>query len=474
MGEIRNEIKGGTFFGPVVQAGTIESLVLPPPTLVALAGLPPAPELFIGRDRLLSEVLEDVRPRKAPPRPPQGARGMPVWNWRTAVRTWEQHRTVVVLSGPPGAGKTALALCVGHEAQARRWYNHQLYLDLRTYEGASFKPDVTGALGALLRALGVPSESMGQTLQDRTTQYRSRMRELAQQGHPVLVVLDNVATHEQIEALLPPHPRNCTLVVGRQRLAGAGLTGARQRQVTVFDETEAVAFLQKTLSKARPDDERVRELADLRALAEVCGHLPLALDLAAAKLVADERMPVRTLVARLHGASGPLDLGSGSVAVRAAFDVSYARLSPAQARLFRLVALHPGAHFHGEEAGELAGLPHAETAERLESLANAHLIAESGRQHGRYRFHDLLRRYARERTEQEDTDSERREAVERLLRHYVGITEQADAWLRHRSGPEGGRRFDDRAAARRWLDAERPALVGAIRLAAASGFPAEA
>ncbi|GGS55809.1 tetratricopeptide repeat protein [Streptomyces cinerochromogenes] len=484
----RNEISGGVFFGPVVQAGSVESLVLPLPVVTALASLPPAPEAFVGRTRLLRDLLESVRPRKAPPRPPGRLRTSVGWEWQRQVRAWSDGRTVVLVTGPPGVGKTALALRVGQEAETRGWYRHQLYLDLRSHENASFRPDAFGALGALLRALGVRADSIGQTVQERSAQYRSRTRELARQGHPVLVVLDNAASREQVEMLLPPHPRNCTLVVGRRRLSGGGLTGARQHHVPVFDAEESVTFLQMALSRSRPGDERAADAAGLRSLAEICGHLALALDLVAAELVSQPHTSPAALLARLRTAAALLDLGSepepgadshagpgpesGTAPVRAALDLSYDRLTPGQARLFRLGALHPGAHFHTEQAAALVGATADETAERLRALAAAGLLAESGRQDNRYQYHDLLRAYARERTERQDSDADRREAVRRLLWHYTLTAAQADAALRDVGGADTTR-FTDRASARHWFDLERPALVGAVHLGAASGFPAE-
>ncbi|MEV7130606.1 tetratricopeptide repeat protein [Streptomyces sp. NPDC093260] len=483
MGSDRNEISGGVFFGPVVQARSIENLVLPTPAVTAMASLPPAPEAFVGRTHLLRELLEAVRPQKAPPRPPGRLRTSAGWEWRRRVRAWSDGRTVVLLTGPPGVGKTALALLVCQETERRGWYRHQLYLDLRSHENASFRPDVSGALGALLRALGVSADSIGHTMQERAAQYRSRMRELAQQGHPVLLVLDNAASREQVEALLPPHPRNCTLVVGRRRLSGGGLTGARQHDVPVFSAEESVTFLQLALSRSRPGDERATDVAELRSLAGLCGRFALALALVAAELVSHPHMSPAALVARLRTAAGLLDLGSesepgagapagsGPGPVRAALALSYDRLTPEQARLFRLGALHPGTSFHTEQAAALVGGTTDETAERLRALATAGLLAESSRQDDRYQYHDLLREYARERTEQQDSDADRREAARRLIQHYALTARRADAALRGTCGPDT--RFTDRVSARRWFDIEHPALVGAVQLGAASGLPAE-
>jgi tetratricopeptide (TPR) repeat protein len=120
----------------------------------------------------------------------------------------------------------------------------------------------------------------------------------------------------------------------------------------------------------------------------------------------------------------------------------------------------------------LEGATADRTAEGLRALATAGLLVESDRQGSRYRYHDLLREYARERTEREDSDADRRAAVRRLLRHYADTAGQADAALRGASGVDTTR-FTGRASARRWFDIERPALVGAVQLGAASGFPAE-
>ncbi|MFI1849982.1 hypothetical protein [Streptomyces sp. NPDC020480] len=480
--DIRNEFSGTAH--TVVQAGSIERLTMagpPAPPPEALAGLPPAPGAFTGRREPLQELLAGLKPKSGP----RGRRGRgPA---RSTVRAWAGQKNAIALSGPAGVGKTALVLHAGHTARARRWYGAELYLDLRGYER---RPDdrvsAYDALGSFLRALRVAQRDIdGRSVGERHRLYRSEMRALAERGRPVLVVLDNAASIEQVTLLLPPHPRNCCVVVGRHILAGGVLSGVRQHQLDVLPQDEAVAFLAASLGAADPADLRVSgHRRDALRLAELCDRLPLALDVVAARLVTTPGLPVGELADRLRDEARRLDAlrapdaaPAPSSAVRSAFALSYERLPAAEARLFRLLSLHPGPHLSADTVAALTGEPVAEVEPRLEELRRAHMITE-GRART-YRLHSLVRLYAAERAAAQEPAAARHDAIGRLVAHYADRAGEADAWLRPSS--EHGQRLHSgaerslltsRPVALSWLVTERLCLIAAVRLAHASGHDA--
>lgn len=309
---------------------------------------------------------------------------------------------VAVVAGTPGAGKTALAVHWGHKS-ARRFPDGQLYVNLRGFDaGRPMRP--VDALAQLLRALGQPSDRIPVDVQEASGLYRSLLAD-----RRVLVLLDNAGTIEQVRPLLPSSAGSCAVITSRNRLSGLlARDGARRLDLDVLTAPEAVELLVRILG---PD--RVAGEADAATdLADACGHLPLALRIAAANLADQPGRPIADYVALLRGGDRlaaltvPGDLDS---TVRAAFDQSYAHLSSAAARLFRLLGVVPGADVTAAAASALAGLP-AEPL--LRQLTAAHLVQEPIP--GRYALHDLLRLYARS-----QADPTAAEARRRLLDWYL-------------------------------------------------------
>lgn len=426
MAESRNDMSG-TVSGALVQARDIAFAEHPP---VALAGLPPV-DLFAGRAADLAALAGALRPEPG---------GAPV--------------VISAVAGLAGVGKTTLAVRAAHDAVAAGWFpGGVLFIDLQGYDPRGrLSPDV--ALSTLLRALGVSAEHVPAERAGREALYRS----LLAQREPVLVVLDNASSADQVRPLLPGTRAHRVLVTSRHTLAD--LIGARQLDLNVLDDAEAVSLLDGAVRAARADDDRV--VADpvaAKELTRLCGHLPLALSIVAAILVADPRQPLEELVAALGEAStrlGELSFGDSS-GVHAAFDLSYHRLAPAEARLFRLLSLNPGRQVSTAAAAALADLPDRETAKLLGSLRLAHVV-EPGEPRGWFRCHDLLRLYARERA---DDDPERADAFARLLDHYTEAVREADE--RRNPAHEFSR------AALAWLDVEHPTLVEAALVAARTG-----
>jgi len=418
------------------------------------AQLPPAVPAFTGRSSELTD-LDAVLPGAAGPSP-----GRPT----TLV--------ISAVSGTAGVGKTALAVRWAHRV-ADRFPDGQLYVNLRGYD-----PDqpvtAADALAGFLGGLGVPGQDIPLGLDDRAARYRTQIA-----GRRMLVVLDNAATVEQIRPLLPGTPTAVVVVTSRDSLAGlVALHGARRLELDLLPAADALALLRELVG-GRVDAEP--DAAD--RLAEQCARLPLALRVAAELAAAHPTTPLSDLVADLGDQQRRLDLldagGDPRAAVTAVFSWSVRHLPPNAARTFRLAGLHPGPDTDAYAAAALAdtSLDHARGL--LTALARAHLVHPTGA--GRYGMHDLLRAYATGLTTTQDTEPERRAALDRLFDYYLAVAaaamdrlHPAEAHRRPRVPPPStpAPALADPEAARAWLDTERPTLVAVAAYTAAHGWPA--
>ncbi|GGO82088.1 tetratricopeptide repeat protein [Wenjunlia tyrosinilytica] len=440
MNQSSNDLSG-TVGGSVVQAGHVGQLNLTLPVPTALAGLPPAVAEFTGRDPALETVAAALRP---------DSDGCPV--------------VVSTLAGTAGVGKTALALHAAHDALAAGWFpGGALFVNLQGYDSdRHVRPDV--ALSVFLSALGVPDELFPPTFDGRLSLYRSKLAELAADHKAVLVVLDNASSTAQISCLLPGAAIHRTLVTSRHVLAD--LPGSRIVDLGVLEPDEAAALITRTLRIRRPDDTRaLDEPGAVRHLAGLCGHLPLALAVVASILAGDPDQTIGELAAALRDRATRLEELSygGSGLVTAAFELSYARLTPEEARTFRLLSVNLGQQVSVEAAGALAGLPVPTVRKVLRGLRAAHML-EPGKPRGWVRFHDLLRLFAERRCQEEDDEATVEAATDRLLVHYHDAARDATERIVE-AARAGGR--DDGAEG--WLDTERMNLRLALHLAHVRG-----
>ncbi|MEV4122562.1 tetratricopeptide repeat protein [Micromonospora sp. NPDC049645] len=440
---VSNTITGGVFFNHVVQGHTI-TVVLPPTVEPALSGLPPASVTFTGRDeqvRLLMQALA-----------PHGESG-PV--------------LVSAVAGLAGIGKTELVVqTASRAAKETGWFpGGVLFVDMFGYDPQR-RVAAEAALLRLLQALGLPGENIPATEADRSRLFRSLLAAFARQGRRILLVIDNVATADQVVPLLPSDGDTAVLITSRHTLD----VGARLHDLDVLDRAASVHMLAEALHQARgPEDTRIHDQADAATrVADLCAGLPLALRIAAALLADHPTRPVASLAQALEAEHTRLDqLSREDRAVRAAFDLSYQNLSDPQATLFRLLPINPGPDLGTEAAAHLAGLDPQATEQILQDLARAHLI-EAGHTWGRWRLHDLVRLYA---GEHPDTAPDQRErAGVRLLEHYRTTTRDANTHIQPGPAPVSPR-FGDRTVALAWLDDERPNLLAACASAAATGHP---
>ncbi|MGK5641469.1 BTAD domain-containing putative transcriptional regulator [Streptomyces sp. URMC 126] len=360
------------------------------------------------------------------------------------------------VSGVGGVGKTALALYAARGVR-ECFPDGQLHTDLR---GAGDEPaDPHTVLGAFLRALGMVDAAIPGGTDERAALYRSLLAR-----RRVLVLLDNARDAAQVRPLLPGAEKSAVLVTSRTRLVD--LEDAHLVDLDVLRHDEALGLFARVVGEERAAAERDAA----REVVAACGRLPLALRIAASRLVARSCWDIGTLARRLRDEHRRLDeLHVGDLTVTAAFGMGYGHLDPAQARAFRLLALAEGPDISLDAAAALLGLrPHV--AERvLESLVDASLLVSV--KAGRYHFHDLVRLYARSRAEQDETAEERAAALSRLLDFYQGM-----ALYVYMLGRPGDRLPDhvtaapvpdsaptDLTAAAEWLITETDCLLSCVR-----------
>jgi hypothetical protein len=292
---------------------------------------------------------------------------------------------IAVISGLAGMGKTALALEWGHRVSGR-FPDGQIYLDLRGHEPRSAVP-ASAALSHLLRAVGVPADRIPAEPSDQGALYRSLVHD-----RRMLILLDNAGSAEAILPLVPAGAGNLLLVTSRNPLAA--LTTHHAVTSVGLDplaEADAVALLGRVLGVSRVS----REPESAVDLVRLCDRMPLALRIAAAKLVAHPGGRLQALVTTLEGGDrvDALSVEGDSRSVGTVFASAYRALSPPAARLFRRLGLHPGVTLSTGLAGALVDLDPAGTARVLAELADAHLVLPAGPD--RHWFHDLIAIFAR-------------------------------------------------------------------------------
>jgi tetratricopeptide (TPR) repeat protein len=372
---------------------------------------------------------------------------------------------ITAIDGMAGIGKTALAVHAAH-ALSGHYPDGQIFLDLHGYTGGVQPVEPGDALERILRALGVPGAQVPPHLDDRAALYRSELV-----GRKMLILLDNVAGESQVEPLVPGTPGCLVLVTSRRRLSGLDRT--HTVSLDLLPPPDAVALFTRAAGEQRLAGASPELLAEV---VELCGRLPLAIRIAAARLRSRSTWTVANLVDRLEDHRRVLtELEDAQRSVTAALDLSYLELSPDSRRTYQLCGLHPGADIDAYGAAALVGCSAHEAERLIADLLDAHLLHEPAP--GRYRFHDLVRAHAAATAEREDDEPARRDALTRLFDHYCQAASEAmDV------GHDGGRprigttgsgipALHDPAEAGAWLDGELPNLLAVARHAAEHGWP---
>ncbi|TYR65363.1 ATP-binding protein [Streptomyces parvus] len=419
------------------------------------------------RERLLATARVGRNPRPHPAGLASFPRGIDDFVGReaelarlTALAEREARgAAVVAVSGPPGTGKTTLALRAAHEL-ARHFPDGQLLFDLRGTEDDP--PGPAELLLRVLKGLGVADRDVAMAGPSGHEQLCRRT--LAERRY--LLVLDNARDEAQVRPLLPGTGAGMVVVTSRRMLTG--LESVHRLALGELSPAEASEFLTALVGQERAD-------AGPGALAEVadhCGHLPLALRVAGNWLATRTGWTVRRLADRLAVEERRLDaLTAGDLRLSAAFQLSYRQLTPTAGRMFRLLSLVDGADAGAAGAAQLTGQPLYEAEDTLEELVEAGLL---GTYRDRYRFHDLIRLYARGRLRAEEPAGAAEAARSALHRWLLETTVMAGRWYEpdHGAPPatwQGTVDLSTAERARRWLQDEGDNWLAALRAAAAAG-----
>ncbi|MER5297934.1 BTAD domain-containing putative transcriptional regulator [Streptomyces lasiicapitis] len=364
---------------------------------------------------------------------------------------------VSALAGIGGVGKTTLAVHVAHAARTH-FPDGQLYVDLQGAGPRAAEPETV--LGAFLRALGTADSAIPDSLEERAALYRSVL-----DGRRVLVLLDNARDAAQVRPLLPGMEGCAALVTSRMRMVD--LAGAHLVDLDVMSPDEALSLFTKIVGEERVASEREAALDVVAA----CGFLPLAIRIAASRLAARRTWTVSTLAAKLADERRRLDeLQAGDLAVEATFELGYGQLEPVQARAFRLLGLADGPDISLAAAAAVLDLPLEDTEDLLESLVDTSLLESAAP--GRYRYHDLVRLYARACAERDELPpSEREAALSRLLDFYLAsavrvyaVERPGDKTVDHLEVPDQpGLDFADATTALDWLHAEAACILACVQ-----------
>jgi len=371
--------------------------------------------------------IEDSRP-VSPVHPAQLPPDLPLFVGRTSELEKlatilgglrEERRTsplIVALDGMGGVGKSTLAVHFAH-AFAGDFADGQLYLDLRGDQGEEGSLTAGEALSSLLYALGIPASNVPDGFDARTGTYRSLTA-----GKRFLLLLDNVRDAAQVRPLLPSSADSLVVITSRRRLVGlAAFEGAHLLRVDVPDPDTARELLARRLA-GQPARGAVhaagRSVVD--EIVELCGRLPLALAVLAARLIARPALSLDGVVAELRDGVnrlGALPGGRDLPDPRTAFSWSYRQLSADAARLFRLMSLTPSLGVTADACVSLSGREPQSTRAALAELTEAALVTEDDV--GRFSSHVLVLAYAEELLLSVESTVERDAATARLLQHYL-------------------------------------------------------
>jgi tetratricopeptide (TPR) repeat protein len=332
------------------------------------------------------------------------------------------------VDGMAGIGKTTLAIHVGHRLEAE--YPEVLFLNLRAHTEGQPPMDPGEALEILMTMLGLHGDQIPTQFDERVARWRS---ELA--GRRALIVLDNAASPEQVQPLLPGQSGCLVLITSRVRLIG--LEGVSPLTLDTMKQADAIQLFRLIAGT----DRVTAEPGPVAAVVLRCGYLPLAIRLVASWLRYHPAKSVKHILDRLTDTLSPIST---------ALELSYRDLNYDQKLMFRRLGLHPGQTFTPDTAAMLAGVELDHAQELLDELYDRNLIEEP--QSNRYRFHDLTRDYARNLVTDSDPESERKTAVARLFDSYIDTVQRQQRMQEYS-----------------WFDDELPELLSCAHYAVTRG-----
>lgn len=409
-------------------------LRLPPPVTVRPAQLPTGPVDFTGRDRLVAELTDAL--------------------------SGDSAVVVSAVAGIGGVGKTSLAVHVAHQVR-QRFPDGQLYVNLR---GAHLEPaDPAAVLASFLRALGVTDSAVPDGVDERAALFRSVLS-----GRRVLVVLDDARDVRQVLPLLPGAPGCAVLATSRSRLAT--LPATSRVDLDVLEPAEAVELLGRIVGAERVAAEQPAALA----LVCLCGLLPLAVRIVGARLAARSSWTIESMTRRLADERDRLaELRADDLDVASCFRLGYDQLDPVAARAFRLLAMPDVPDIDVSAAAHGIDLSRRQAADVLERLVDLAMLESTGTD--RYRYHDLVRLFARGEAVAHDGPAELVAVLGRYLDFQLATARNAYRVVRPGHGiteslartRSSGERIATRDDALDWAAREHASMLAVIGQAAA-------
>lgn len=360
---------------------------------------------------------------------------------------------VAAVTGMAGAGKTTLAVHVAHTL-LEEFPDGQLYADLSA-PGA----EPAGILERFLRALGVPGAAVPDAVGERSALFRTTLAR-----RRVLLLLDNAGDSARLRWLLPGTSGCAVLITSRRR--GIGLPVSTVVALTAFSPPEALTLLDTVVG----GDRITAEPEAAARVVAACGHLPLAVRTVGARLAAHPDWSVADVAASLSDERRRIpQMRDGSTAVEASFEIGYHQLPESDKRVFRLVSRPDLGEFSVAEVAVLASCDERSAERAVETLVDVALLESPAP--NRFHYHDLLRIFARGRSEATDSVADRIASTERLVTYYLATVRNAyvltapgtvpSSEARADTGP-GGRPFGDAPAANRWLLTEKCNILAVV------------
>jgi tetratricopeptide (TPR) repeat protein len=375
---------------------------------------------------------------------------------------------VTLVTGQPGIGKTMLAIhAVRMAVEADRVSTDVLFADLRGHDpDSSHRLTSSGALEVLLRQLGFHGDEIPPEIDSREVFFHTILAEYGSRNHHLIILADNVADYSDVRPLLPRTRLHSALITSRYTMPELNGTII---ELDVLPMGESLKLLRKIV-KTSPARRGRLDRHSLEKLASLCGSLPLALCLAAGRLVIEPHLALTDLIDELSTASDHLKgLAVGERAVLVAFQTSYERLTADQARMVRLLVLQHGPQFSVHMIAAAFGNSNKMAQRIMAELCRAHLVIP-GTVSGFYSVHDLIYSFAAELVEAENDVGGLAEAGQRLFKYWFDTAMSAASHLEGTVSPDTpSGPFASHKESLAWMDLVSSSMVPVARMAYEAG-----
>lgn len=364
----------------------------------------------LTRTRARSRVeVAPVRPAQLPPAVSAVVGRRQALDDLTRLADGDTRRVVGVVDGMAGVGKTTVAISAANQLTSK-FPDGQMFVDLHGFTSDTAPVEPAAALAQLLHGMGISTDQLPEELDARAALWRSCLRDKR-----ILILLDNAVDAAQIRPLLPSEPKCLVLITSRMRL-----TDVDESCPLTLEPLNVTASVELFTRVAGPDRVAEQPSEALSELVSLCGGLPLALRLAAARFRDRPDWQLRQLTQRLrHSSDRLLELDLGGRRLDEAFTVGWRRLDADAQRMFRLLGSYPGVEFDAHAAAAMVDVDVDAAGRTLEQLVDAHML--ESRSYGKYRHHVLLRQFAARSADQQHPDSEQQAALERLRKHRAHV-----------------------------------------------------